>query len=63
MANTGANFRLGVGIITFRLLAGATVSSPKHPDRLLSTQTSYSVGKGVSFSPNWGVWGGKVTVT
>ena len=40
MANTETNFHLGVRNIMFRLPAGATVSSPKRPDRLLSTQTS-----------------------
>jgi len=59
MANTEVNFRLCVRRIMFRLPAGVTVSSPKHPHRLLSTQTSYSVGKGVSFSPRW-VCGGCV---
>lgn len=69
MANPEANFRLGVRRIMFRLPAVATLSSPKRPDRLLSIQTYYSVGKGVSFSPRWmsggGMgWGeGKVTVT
>lgn len=46
MAKTETNFRLGVRRIMFRLPAGAIVSSPKLPDRLLSTQASYSVGKG-----------------
>ena len=63
MAKTETNFRLGVRRIMFRLPAGAIVSSPKLPDRLLSTQASYSVGKGGGSLSHRrgcveGLWGG-----